>query len=109
MYEFVKKHGQQYPVGVLCDVVGVSRSAYYAYVAGQTYRPTVQKEQCQRQVQEVFAEHKRRYGSRRLVHALRAKGQRVGRDFVRKLMKDNGLLAIQRQRPTVPELCTTNH
>ena len=107
-YEFVKKQGQQYPVGVLCDVVGVSRSAYYAYVAGQTYQPTAEKEQRQRQVQAVFAEHKRRYGSRRLVHALRAKGQKIGRDFIRKILKDNGLLAIQ-PRSFVPRTTDSRH
>ena len=31
MYQFVKKHSLDYPVGILCEVIGVSRSAYYAH------------------------------------------------------------------------------
>ena len=100
MYQFVKKYSQDFPVGLLCEVVGISRSAYYAYSTGQTYRLTPAKEQQQTAVQALFAEHKRRYGSRRLVAALRAKREKAGRGFIRKVLAANGLSAIQRQRPT---------
>lgn len=100
MYESVEKQSQEYLVGLLCEVMGGRRSAYYAYAAGQTYpsrRGTAapKREQRRSQVQAVFTEHKRRDGSRRLVHALRAKGQRVGRDFVRKVLQESELSAIQ--------------
>jgi putative transposase len=95
MYQFVKKHSLEYPVGILCEVISVSRSAYYAHAAGQTYRPTAQEEQQQRVIKNLFVEHKRRYGSRRIVKALRAKGEKIGRDAVRKALFDNGLRAIQ--------------
>ena len=95
MYQFVKKHSLKYPVGVLCKVIGVSRSAYYAHASGQTYRPTAQKEQQQTAIKDLFVEHKRRYGSRRIVMALKAKGERVGRDAVRKTLFNSGLRAIQ--------------
>ena len=77
------------------SVVGVSRSAYYAYITGQTYRPAPVKKQQQAAVQALFVEHKRRYGSRRLVKALEAKGEKVGRSFVRKVLIDNNMKAIQ--------------
>ena len=63
MYAFVQAHRHTYPVGILCDTVGESRSAFYAYVSGQTYQPTSAKEQQQNAVKAVFLTHKHRYGS----------------------------------------------
>lgn len=83
-------------MGVLCEVVGVSRSAYYAHATGQTYRPRAQSEQQQTAIKDLFIENKRRYGSRRLVKALKAKGESVGRDTVRKMLSDNGLRVFNR-------------
>ena len=108
MYQFVKKHSPQYPVSILCEVIGVSRSAYYAHTAGQTYRPSTQKEQRQTVIKTLFVDHKRRYGSRRIVKALRAKGERIGRDAVRKALVDNGLRAIQ-PRSFVPRTTDSRH
>ena len=79
---------------------GRRSDAYYAHTAGRTYRPTAQKEQQQTEVKDLFIEHKRRYGSRRILRALKAKGEIIGRDAVRKALADSGLCAIQRQRPT---------
>ena len=108
MYQFVKKHSQEYPVSVLCEVIGVSRSVYYAHTTGQTYRPTAQRDQQQIAVKNLFTENKRRYGSRRLVKALKAKGDKIGRDAVRKILSDNGLRAIQ-PRSFVPRTTDSRH
>jgi putative transposase len=108
MYQFVKKHSLEYPVGVLCEVLGVSHSAYYAHASRQTYRPTAQKEQQQTAIKDLFMEHKRRYDSRRIVKALRAKGERIGRDIVRKALSDNSLRAIQ-PRSFVPRTTDSRH
>jgi putative transposase len=108
MYQFVKKHSLEYPVGVLCEVLGVSRSAYYAHASRQPYRPTAQKEQQQTAIKDLFMEHKRRYDSRRIVKALRAKGERIGRDIVRKALSDNSLRAIQ-PRSFVPRTTDSRH
>ena len=56
MYEFVQKYSPDYSVGVLCEVVGVSRSAYYAYITGQTYRPAPVKKQQQAALQDMVVE-----------------------------------------------------
>ncbi|GAB3641047.1 IS3 family transposase [Spirosoma arcticum] len=108
MYEFIEHQSQAYPVGILCDVMGVSRSAYYTYAGGQTDQPSAKKEQRRSQIQEVFAEHKRRDGSRRRVHALRAKGQKVGREFICKVVQSTGLSAIQ-PRSFVPRTTDSRH
>lgn len=87
---------------------GHRSDAYHAHTAGQTYRPGTQKEQQQTAIRELFVEHKRRYGSRRIVQALRAKGGRVGRDAVRKALTTCGLYTIQ-PRSFVPRTTNSRH
>lgn len=89
-------------------VPGRRSDAYYAYSTGQTYRLTSAKERQQAAVQALFVEHKRRYGSRRLVAALRAKGEKTGRGFIRKVLATNGLSAIQ-PRSFVPRTTDSRH
>jgi transposase InsO family protein len=108
MYRFIQQHSTDYPVAVLCDTLAINRSSYYAFASGQTYQPTAKKEASQRAIQTMFSDHKSRYGSRRIVQALRAKEEKVGRDFVRNTLSASGLVAIQ-PRSFVPRTTASRH
>ena len=97
-----------YPIERLCDCLDVSKSAFYAYRAKQTYRPTPEKQQLIEATKNLFHEHERRYGSRRLVLDLQEQGFEVGRHQLRKIMTANQLLAIQ-PRSFVPRTTNSNH
>lgn len=55
-----------------------------------------------------FAEHRRRYGSRRLLSELQEQGYAVGRHQLRRLMKAEGLQAIQ-PRSIIPRTTDSRH
>lgn len=57
---------------------------------------------------ESFAEHRRRYGSRRLLTELQEKGYEVGRHQLRRLMQETGLKAIQ-PRSFIPRTTDSRH
>jgi transposase InsO family protein len=57
------------------------------YQQGETYKPTVEKGKKQHLIEQVFANHKRRYGSRRIVAELKEQGHEVGRHQVQTLVK----------------------
>jgi putative transposase len=59
-------------------------------------------------VKEVFDEHKKRYGSRRIVAELQAQGLPIGRLRVRKWMKEQSLRAI-RPKSFVPKTTNSGH
>lgn len=84
----------------------VSRSAYYKYQ--EEKRPKLQKQQVEAQVIEVFKEHKRRYGLRRICSELRDRGIKAGHYQCRKVMKKHGLQAIQ-PRSFVPRTTDSRH
>lgn len=96
-----------YPVQELCRVLGVSRSAYYAWRSGQSYRLKDSKVEISQRVKSVFEEHLGRYGSRRIQAELKDQGLSVGRYQIRNRLKEQGLKAIQ-PRSFVPKTTQTN-
>ena len=86
-----------FPLASLCETLEVSRAGYYAW------RSEAQSTQQQRDrelmplVCDIFWKHKRRYGARRIAVELGAAGHPCGVDRVAKLLKIQGLRAIQPQ------------
>lgn len=87
-----------YPVAVMCRVLGVSVSGFYAWRS----RPKSQRSKDDaRLTTEVLAAHKRskcRYGSPRVHADLRARGIRTSKKRVERLMRAQGLVARRRKR-----------
>lgn len=97
-----------YPVERLCGCLNVSKSAFYAYRAGLTHQPSEQTIKLVETTRELFDEHERRYGSRRLVLDLQEQGFAIGRHQLRRIMQENNLRAIQ-PRSFVPRTTNSNH
>ena len=95
IYEVIEELSSSHTINALCKVLGVSRSAYYAYTSGQSFSHSAKQVELAQQLQEIFDHHRGRYGSRRLMHELRAMGYAVGRHQIRTLMKLLSIKAIQ--------------
>lgn len=85
----------------------MSRSAYYAYLQGKTHQLRPNKARLAERVEQVFEEHRRHYGSRRIQAELKDCGHAAGRYQVRKRMREKGLKAIQ-PRSFVPKTTQNN-
>lgn len=108
LYELIDSLSSEFAISTLCLVLGPSRTAYYRYKRGDSYRPTTGREEKRLLVESVFSEHKRRYGSRRITAELREQGHEVGRHQVRSLMKGSGLCPIQ-PKSFVPRTTDSTH
>ena len=84
-----------YSVKLLCRVMQVSESGYYAWRKRLTMPPKIKRLSAARLVKSCFLENRRRYGSRRLSAALQKQGEKIGRCWVRRLMREQNLRAIQ--------------
>jgi len=83
-----------WPLSVLCSVLGVARSGYYAWRKRSVSRRRQRREKLVEAMREIHAQrHKRSYGSPRMHRELVAQGQRVSENTVARLMKENGLRA----------------
>ena len=81
---------------VLCEALGASRSAYYAWRRdGRLGVRRREEGRLRPRVRSIFREHRRRYGARRIAAELAARGAPVGRRRAGRLMEQMGLLALQ--------------
>ena len=97
-FEFIDAQKAHFPVDFMCQQLGVSRSGYYAWKE----RPEPERHKADRALAEVVTQvhqHSRgTYGSPRVHAELHARGQRVSRKRVARLMNEQGLAARKRRR-----------
>ena len=97
-FAFIEAEKATWPIEVLCAVLGVSRSGYYAWKT----RPASARATADAQlVGEISASHTRSrktYGSPRVFADLKARGRRVGRKRVARLMREHGFAAKCKRR-----------
>lgn len=97
-FAFIEAEKAHYPVEVLCDVLEVSRSGYYAW---KTRPPSARARADAQLATEIATTHtrsRRTYGSPRIHADLRARGVRVGRKRIARLMRQEGMAARRKRR-----------
>ena len=94
-YRFIDAQRDQYPVPLLCQLVAVPASGYYAWQRAQEQAVTQPEPAWETALVKVFGVHKRCYGMRRLQVARRQRGHRVGRQRLRAARRRRGLAALQ--------------
>ena len=97
-YAAIAAHVGAYTVALMCRVLGVAPSGYYAWLKCPTSKRAKQDEMLQPHVRAAFQTSKQRYGSPRVHAELRAQGHCVGRKRVARLMREAGLRARSRRR-----------
>jgi transposase InsO family protein len=97
-FGFIAAEKAEYPVTVLCQCLGVTRSGYYAWARRGPAARTVADAQLTRQLCVAHADSRGTYGRPRLYRALRARGIAVSAKRVARLMRAAGLVARGRRR-----------
>ncbi len=62
-FAFVRDHQAEFPVELLCDVLGVSRSGFYAWRDRPPSPTALRRERLTEQIREVHEEARSVYGS----------------------------------------------
>ena len=104
-FEFIRDHADHWPIRLMCRILEVSTSGYYAWRG----RPESARASANRallaDLRRLHAEHHGRYFSPGMHAALRAEGGTASRGRVARLMRRHGIRALagRRFRP-----CTTD-
>ena len=97
-YRLIQREKAVYPIVVLCRVLRVARSAYYAWARrGVSARAQVDA-QLTTQIAAAHERSRRTYGAPRIHAELRAQGVRCARKRVARLMRAAGLVGCHRRR-----------
>jgi hypothetical protein len=89
-FAFIDAKKAEHDVAILCRVLQVQRSGYYAWCSREEPEREREDRRLVVELRAVFVEKKRRYGSPRLCRELRTRGTYVGRHRVARLMTGAG-------------------
>jgi transposase InsO family protein len=97
-FGFIDEHRGQFPVKLMCEVLGVTRSGYYAW-RGRPQSPRARRQaQLVQAIETVHRESRGTYGSPRMHKALESRGQGCSVNTVAKLMRLFGVRARTARR-----------
>ena len=97
-YAVIAAHRTEFPIILMCRVLGVSRAGYYAAQDRVPSKRAVADATLVATITDTFTTCRSRYGAPRVHQKLRTAGHRVGRKRVARLMRAAGLQARRRRR-----------
>ena len=97
-YACIQHHQRHYPISLMCRVLGVSRTGYYAWQVRPPSRRWQRDNQLRVAIRAIYAENRRRYGSPRIHRELRNRAERCSRKRVARLMREEHLRARRARR-----------
>lgn len=92
-YAAIRQHVGAYPVTLMCRVLGVKRSGYYAWCKRPESIWSRNRRTLANVIQRIFERKREVYGSPRIRDELRDEGCRHSKNHVAKVMKEAGLVA----------------
>jgi len=94
----MQQHETEFPISVMCDVLSVSRSGYYAW----RHKPASKRKQANakllKDIRSAHRNSREAYGSPRIYQALKEQGIPCSESRVARLMREDGLRAKMKRR-----------
>lgn len=100
-YQFIAEQRGRDPLALLCRVMRVAPSGYYAWRRREPSKRQLANEELVQHIRAVHQTSRATYGSPRVHAELRDQGQTCGRNRVARLMRKHALGAKQPKRSTV--------
>ena len=93
-FRFIEDRRADYPVTILCEVLGVSSAGYYAWRSRPESRRSAANRDLVDDIRRIHRDTRGRYGSPRIHAELTAQGRGVSRGRIERLMRRHGIRAI---------------
>jgi putative transposase len=94
----VKAHQAEYPIRLLCDVLGVSPSGYYAWVKRRPSARARANAALLEEIRRIHRDSREAYGVPNIQEEPRELGQQVNHKRIARLMRQDGLQGITRRK-----------
>jgi transposase InsO family protein len=101
IFSSINKHRDLWPIRLQCNVLGVSASGFYAWCKRSPSKRAVANQNLLQDIRRIHWDNCKLYGSPRVHAELRKEGQKIGRNRVEKLMRQNNLAAMSKRRVRV--------
>ena len=100
-YEFIEEHKHEFPIVVMCGVLEVSESGFYAWRKRPICRRRREDAHLTQEIRQKFKTHQGRYGSPRIHRDLYEEGITCSRKRVARLMREEELSASRKRRRVI--------
>lgn len=90
---FIRDHREEFPISLMCEVIGVSRGGYYSWLRRPESKRNIENRNLKTEIRSIHAESKRIYGSPKIYEELKDRGIRCSLKRVTRLMREDGLYA----------------
>jgi transposase InsO family protein len=107
-FAFIQNHLTEFPVGISCRVLEVTRSGYYAWIGRPPSPRDRRRLELAGKIRTVASESRGVYGSPRIHQTLEAQGETVCENTVAKVMKQAGIRAKIKKK-FVPATTDSRH
>ena len=97
-FAFIRAEKASFPVTVMCRVLQVAKSGFYAWRSRPESTRTRDDRRLKAQIRASHEASKRRYGCPRIHQDLKAAGEQVSRKRVARLMKEEGIVGRRKKR-----------
>jgi putative transposase len=94
---YIDEHRGRFGVEPICRTLDVSASAYYQRASGERSARQIEDERLLGVIETTHASNYFAYGYRRMWKALQRAGETVGRDHVKRLMRQHGIVGAKRR------------
>lgn len=108
MIEALRADHECYTMKEICMTLEVSRSGFYDHRQKPRRARRVQDQVLARELRDAFLQSRQTYGTPRLRHELRDRGYQCGRRRIARLMRQQGLRALQKGR-FIPRTTDSSH
>jgi len=107
-HAFIARERTHFPVNVMCRVLCVSVSGFYAFLQRLAHPKPDAEASLRDDLRTIHGGSRGTYGRPRMVHALRACAHQVGPKRVARLMREEGLQGVSK-RGFKPKTTDSNH
>lgn len=97
-FAWIKEHAAAWPIALMCRVLKVSRSGYYAWRDRPRSERAKRRAALAQRIREAHEASRCTYGSPRVHRELAAQGERLSVNTVARLMRENDLYSSIRRR-----------
>jgi putative transposase len=97
-FEFIEAQKAHFPIEFMCEQLEVSRSGYYAWRERPESSRQQEDQALAQEVEQVYRDSRGTYGSPRVQAEMKARGRKVSRKRVARIMKQQKLEARKRRR-----------
>lgn len=97
-YKFIEAHSAEFSVKTMCELLGVARAGYYAWLNHPVSERAEEDARLLQLIRASFIASHGIYGAPRILQDLRERGETCSKHRVARLMRENGLRALHGYR-----------